>query len=167
MHLERNYTLREIQREVRDWTKANFDTSIEYHPLLGLVEEVGELAHAVLKSEQGIRGTIEEHEAAAQDAIGDATIYLLDLANRQKRKIVEPSYEDGDDAIIDVFYLVANVGFAAEAFTDDEDIDLDSIAQSLSNVCSSYGWDYLEIVNTTWDKVKQRNWVKDPDNGGV
>jgi len=39
---------------------------------MGLVEEVGELAHAHLKNEQGIRGTPEEHVQAKVDAIGEA-----------------------------------------------------------------------------------------------
>lgn len=42
---------------------------------LGLVEELGELAHALLKKAQRIRGTPDEHEAAAKDAIGDLLIF--------------------------------------------------------------------------------------------
>lgn len=54
-----------------------------YRPLLGVVEEVGELCHAHLKNEQGIRGTPEEWEAKKKDAIGDILIYLLDYATRE------------------------------------------------------------------------------------
>jgi NTP pyrophosphatase (non-canonical NTP hydrolase) len=43
---------------------------------LGVVEEVGELAHANLKEKQGIRGTTEEHIEAEKDAVGDILIYL-------------------------------------------------------------------------------------------
>lgn len=48
---------------------------------LGVAEEAGELCHSVLKSEQGIRGTTEKHADDIEDAIGDVTIYLLDLCN--------------------------------------------------------------------------------------
>lgn len=42
------------------------------------MEELGELCHAHLKQEQGIRGTAAQHEAKAKDAIGDILIYLAD-----------------------------------------------------------------------------------------
>jgi NTP pyrophosphatase (non-canonical NTP hydrolase) len=51
-------------------------------PLIGLVEEVGELAHAHLKQKQKIRGTYKEHQAAKIDAIGDIMIYLADYCAR-------------------------------------------------------------------------------------
>lgn len=55
-----------------------------YRPLLGVVEEVGELCHAHLKNEQGIRGTPEEWRTKKQDAIGDILIYLLDYCTREE-----------------------------------------------------------------------------------
>ncbi len=54
-----------------------------HRPLIGAVEELGELCHAHLKNEQGIRGTPEEHRVAKQDAIGDTLIYLLDYCNKE------------------------------------------------------------------------------------
>jgi NTP pyrophosphatase (non-canonical NTP hydrolase) len=50
---------------------------------MGMSEELGELNHALLKQEQGIRGTPEEHEEAAKDALADLWIYSLDLCNRR------------------------------------------------------------------------------------
>lgn len=60
-----------------------------YRPLLGVVEEVGELCHAHLKNEQGIRGTPEEWEAKKKDAIGDVLIYLLDYCSREGLDVEE------------------------------------------------------------------------------
>jgi NTP pyrophosphatase (non-canonical NTP hydrolase) len=75
------------------WRKVNFPYSRKVDPLLGLVEEVGELSHAVLKQRQGIRGTSDDHESAKRDAIGDIFIYLVDFCNREgvdiERCIVE------------------------------------------------------------------------------
>lgn len=51
------------------------------HGIYGLVEELGELARAQLKGEQGIRGTLEEHDQKAQDAIGDIFIWLAGYAS--------------------------------------------------------------------------------------
>ena len=73
--------LRRLQLEVTRWAERNFHRRESYQPLLGLMEEVGELAHAHLKEEQGIRGTPEELQAEARDAVGDIIIYLADYCN--------------------------------------------------------------------------------------
>lgn len=75
--------LRRLQIEQRAWTEKNFGERPAWHPLLGLVEEIGELAHAYLKREQGIRGTRAEHNEAIRDAIGDIVIYLCDFCSRE------------------------------------------------------------------------------------
>jgi len=81
--------LRTLQDGHRQWLHHNFGEQQEHQALLGLIEEVGELAHAHLKAEQNIRGSLEEHREEAKDAIGDIVIYLAsycttngyDLAN--------------------------------------------------------------------------------------
>ena len=75
-------SLKEIQKEQGEWSARNFDNKKIYQPILGATEEVGELAHAYLKMEQGIRGTKEEHQAAMKDSIGDCCIFLMDLCNQ-------------------------------------------------------------------------------------
>lgn len=69
-----------IQNEQKAWVKHNFPTSTPlWVSALGVAEESGELCHAVLKQSQGIRG---DHSAEMIDAIGDITIYLIDLCNK-------------------------------------------------------------------------------------
>lgn len=102
--MAQTYDLRDLQERLKAWVAYNFTDrqgrfkdprGVPYHPLLGVVEEVGELAevlipaslslylgrlaHATLKQEQGIRGTAEDLEAQAQDAIADLVIFLMDL----------------------------------------------------------------------------------------
>jgi NTP pyrophosphatase (non-canonical NTP hydrolase) len=72
-------TLAKLQDDQREWVRRNFGDRPYWHPLLGAVEELGELAHACLKGEQGIRGTVEEHDAKAKDAVADTIIYLADF----------------------------------------------------------------------------------------
>lgn len=89
--------LKKVQREQRDWAIKNFGNTgapaknpIPGHgSLLGAMEELGELCHAHLKESQGIRGTAEEHQAKAKDAIGDIIIYLADYCNRRGFNIEE------------------------------------------------------------------------------
>ena len=68
--------LKHLQTEVDKWQQRNFAPICPYQPLLGLQEEVGELAHAHLKQEQNIRGLWQEHQQAKKDAVGDILIYL-------------------------------------------------------------------------------------------
>ena len=70
-------SLRELQEQQAPWVRHNFGDRPSYWPLLGVMEELGELAHAHLKQEQGIR-VGEDHEAGAKDAIGDVVIFLAD-----------------------------------------------------------------------------------------
>lgn len=73
--------LDELQAEVFAWQTKNFGEQESENSLLGCVEEVGELCHAVLKQRQGIRGTPEEHVEAAKDSIGDLMIFLLNYCS--------------------------------------------------------------------------------------
>lgn len=75
----------DLQRRHGDWCHKNFgesDRSI-LHCALGVCEEAGELAHSILKADQGIRGDQAEHDLAARDACGDIVMYLLDLCARK------------------------------------------------------------------------------------
>jgi len=74
--------LHQLQAEVTAWSQRNFPNNKPYHPLLGAMEELGELTHAHLKLEQGIRGSESELKAAKIDAIGDIIIYLADYCGR-------------------------------------------------------------------------------------
>lgn len=90
-----SFSLSEFQREVHEWATANFDNQEAYRPLMGISEELGELAdadedtrlnglasiigrlmHAQLKQEQGIRGSFDKHQAAKEDAVADIIVYL-------------------------------------------------------------------------------------------
>lgn len=75
--------LRGIQEEQKQWSKRNFPDSTHIEPLMGMVEEIGELFHAELKRRQGIRGTEEEHIEAAKDAVGDVVIYMMDYCTKR------------------------------------------------------------------------------------
>lgn len=65
--------LHDLQREHAEWQEKNFGFPSPEQLFLGVVEEVGELAHAQLKMAQGIRGV---GEADVKDAVGDVVIFL-------------------------------------------------------------------------------------------
>lgn len=72
--------IREIQKEQKEWQEKNFGQSPAHHPLLGISEEVGELCHAHLKNEQGIRGS-EDNLPEIKDALADIFIFCCGYAN--------------------------------------------------------------------------------------
>ena len=75
-------SIRGFQAMHRLWLDHNFPAQLEHEPLLGIIEEAGELAHAHLKHGQGIRGIDrEEFERQATDAIGDIMIYIASYCN--------------------------------------------------------------------------------------
>lgn len=87
-------SLNEIQTQIREWANRNFGQNIskrtgqelnEICPFMGIVEELGELAHAELKSHQGIRGFDDPkvYTDARDDALSDILVYLCDFAGRQ------------------------------------------------------------------------------------
>jgi NTP pyrophosphatase (non-canonical NTP hydrolase) len=69
-------TLSLLQHQHRPWVAHNFPTAKPHHPLLGAMEELGELSRAHLKEELGIRGNPLNHAASARDAVGDIVIFL-------------------------------------------------------------------------------------------
>lgn len=88
-----------LQEEQKVWADHNFGhLKSDYNaPFKGMVEELGELSHALLKQEQGIRGTYEQHELAAQDAVGDMLVFLSDFCNKKGwdlQEIIETTWTD-------------------------------------------------------------------------
>lgn len=85
-----------IQADHFEWTKKNFPEQEAFDCFMGVVEEVGELAHADLKKKQGIRGDAEGHDAEARDAVGDIMIYLMGYCSKREwvmSEILEETWE--------------------------------------------------------------------------
>lgn len=70
-----------LQVELCRWQAKNFGGGILWQQALGVCEEAGELAHAVLKHAQRIRGydDREKFVEEAGDAIADCAIYLMQV----------------------------------------------------------------------------------------
>lgn len=72
--------LTELQKERDVWVARNFPGDTPHNSLLGAVEELGEIAHHVLKLQQGIRGSDEHHLEEIEDGVADCVIFLAGLA---------------------------------------------------------------------------------------
>lgn len=85
------HTFSSIQKLASDWSNKNFGNHFGsgYRNLLGIAEEVGELCHAQLKGEQGIRHTPEEILQMKKDAIGDIIIFICNYCDSQNLSLHE------------------------------------------------------------------------------
>lgn len=83
-------TLTEMMKDIQAWSTQNFGDNKgihEFGPLVGMMEELGELSHAVLKKHQDIRhedwqGVDYLGHTPAEDALADIFVYALDFAWR-------------------------------------------------------------------------------------
>ena len=83
MHYTPQQSVRLVQVEQKPWITHNFGDRPAWMPLVGVMEELGELAHYFLKMAQGIRGTEKEHRAGIKDAVADIVIFLCDFCTSQ------------------------------------------------------------------------------------
>lgn len=80
-------TIEEFEAQHREWAKANFPDATAEDAWLGMVEEIGELAHALLKRRQGIKGMDDDvnFKAAVLDACADAAIFCVHHQELERR----------------------------------------------------------------------------------
>lgn len=77
------FTLKQLQEEQKPWVLHNFGEGQPYQPLLGLVEEIGELSGAVDQMEGCINDTDwSDASEETKDAIADIVVYMCDYASR-------------------------------------------------------------------------------------
>lgn len=83
----RTFTLDELAAEHKTWEAHNFPVEGQIpeigvlRGIVGMCEELGELAHSVLKMYQGIRGD-EAHIDRAKDAVGDLIVYATGVTDK-------------------------------------------------------------------------------------
>lgn len=66
------------QKDFAEWQRQNFGGCTIEEMCLGMAEEVGEMAHWILKSKQGIRGaTPEQAKEKIADAFADTLVFGL------------------------------------------------------------------------------------------
>jgi NTP pyrophosphatase (non-canonical NTP hydrolase) len=147
-------TLEQLQEEVSEWSHRNFPNNKPYHPLLGLVEEHGELHDA--------GNSIE-----VEDAIADAVIYLADYCARNGIKLRDSGEEPKNGLRwLCHYHLKGEQGIR---YKPDEIPALkqrcsDQIVSNLKRQADYSGICFADAITRTWNKVKQRDWQKNPIN---
>lgn len=90
--------LAEIQLERDEWVHRNFPDDVAEDSFYGMVEELGELSHHLLKRRQGIRGGVVDHAAEIKDACADLVIFMLGIASHEGFVL--------EDAIVETWMMV-------------------------------------------------------------
>lgn len=150
--------------EVGQWAEKNFDI---HSPAIGILEEIGEAAHCILKRKQGIRGfdNPEHFKAKLEDALADIAIYGFHanfLCQGKSWTISDIKVSPGDDDLVKSELLLSRLAEYSSRILCGDEIQ-ESVASILDH-CNAlalvYGIDFTNAVETTWAKVSQRDWRK-------
>lgn len=144
-------------------------------PLMGMMEELGELYEADVAGDPG----------GAADATGDIAIYLCDYCCREGIKFparpVLPEEKQYDDTLAGmVVYLGRLYHCTLKRHQGIRGMSFDGLYnQTRDDAVVGFAWhlhkyahvakdiNLLTILNTTWHKiVKKRDWRADPNEGG-
>lgn len=165
-------TINVLAQEIAAWAEKNFPVHI---PAWGVLEEIGELTHCLLKRAQGIRGFADDahFKKESLDAVADIAVYMLHhIAIAGKRFFVSDEWETSALFDItdknDVQEVLAEWVDNVACLLRDEDFDTHgveihiSILQTASMFAVALGSNLETVLVETWDRVKQRDWAKNP-----
>ncbi len=178
-----NRIVSELIQDVGDWSKLNF--AEKQAPLMGVVEEVGEACHCILKNIQGIRGYDNEHTfiTELQDAMADAMIYLCNFAynhnaffsfNRNVRDVPRPDDRGSNVILSHVLQAISSMLNHEYSYTtDNKEADSSLYSVFCQRFCSAmelwaalYYIDLEAVTFITWaEHVRKRDWKKNALKG--
>ena len=163
-----NKTLNEIQSELKVWTEYNFGQQTPEIPILSMIEELGELSHAILKEKQDIRQS--DFLSDKKDAIADLTIYCLNYLNTIDKPYRENSIFE-ECSVLEYLQLISkNISKLTIDLEDEKDIHFSTITCNviiifIQCLSKTLDIDFLTTVNEVWEQVKLRDWKKYPKDG--
>lgn len=165
-------TARDIIKEIGEWAANNWPAD-KHAPDLGIVEELGEATHCILKRIQKIRGFDNDNHFKEQlkDAFADAGIYLLHYCFKNALPL---SFAPTGNVVVNsdrqfLSYAMRNainlVDYE-EVLDDNKTILVAPCAQRIWNTLFAWAQKYdiqlEDAVRSTWQKVSQRDWKQNP-----
>jgi hypothetical protein len=174
----------ELIQHVGEWADYNFRDKRAAD--LGMIEELGEGCHCILKRFQGIRGFRDPmfFNEKFTDALADMVIYLADWCymhnaffkfGRNQHNLPAMTQQDERKVLCHILQALASM-MAYDEVTKGDKIDATMegsygmIAQRMAT-----GIEYWAIihnidlklaVSAAWAKVRTRDWTKQPDTAG-
>lgn len=145
---------KQLQKDHKTWAFNNFGEQDVNDYALGLIEEVGKLAHSVLKRKQGIRNT-EDHDSLIRDAIGDITIYLVGFCTGYNKELTHSCMDlvkgRGDSLAHCLILISINMNRVIVSKADFTTVI--ELIESLMQFCFTEGIYYEQVVKETWTNV--------------
>jgi hypothetical protein len=160
----------ELTVAVGEWSKRNFGD--KQNPYLGLIEELGELSHCLLKRQQGIRGyeSPSFFQGEYMDALGDICIYAANYAYNEGIAAQWPNRilaeETANRYIARACYYLFRLSMSPEVPSDLE-VSLNGLLSSIAHLAALEQLDLAEIAEKTWEVVSVRDWIVNAQDGKV
>jgi hypothetical protein len=159
----------ELTNAVGEWSQRNFGK--KQNPYMGMVEELGELAHCLLKREQGIRGFENPGFFLDQymDALGDICIYAANFAYNEKLKVDWPYQKlDGtsNDQIAYACFWLSQLQMLPELH-EDMGRRLFCLLGCIRSLARQEELNLEEVAQQTWERVSVRDWKVNSQDGNV
>lgn len=170
----------ELQAEQRPWVLHNFGPGHPHQPLLGMVEELGELLDNV----------DSWNTKEIKDALADATIFCADYCTKRNWDFskVYPAPEnmgggtiaasrDVDKSLRYAFRELAraahhqlkseqNIRGSKDKHEQEGAAAIRTVLVLLESMAAHFGWSLMEITTPVWAKVKKRDFKKNALTGG-
>lgn len=171
------FTPGQLQTEQKPWVAHNFGPGQPHQPLLGMIEECGELLDAINNWD------VKE----IKDALADCVIFCSDYCTKRgwdfgKLYPEGPAWECSPSRDIEKT-LVASMRLLAEAAhhqlkseqgirgkTEEHEqkgaSPVRHCLMGLKAIALHFGWNLMEITESVWAKVRQRDFKKNALTGG-
>lgn len=179
----RMQTMSQLIEEIGSWSQNNFQD--KQAPALGMIEEIGELCHGILKRTQGIRGFDEPVKFVNHiyDAFGDVMIYACNLAYNHgaffcfSRNVQSPAVDLSRPDYFILSHLLQSVAAICNQETReiaDRNAEITIYNAMLQRFCTTmevwaaqYSINLEDATRHTWNNiVLKRNWKTDAEAGG-
>lgn len=161
-----------IQNEIEQWAGRNFPDTPIHRPVLGMVEELGELIDADLKGS----------EVECKDAVGDFAVYAMHycvLRNWRYDEVIDKHAKPDARDIAPWFMILKeggelchsqlkweqNIRGTAESHEQAAKTALANLTFAVNRYCNMRRWKFEDIVKMTWETVKKRDWQKHQKDG--
>lgn len=153
-----------LQQEQKPWVAHNFGDRPSWQPLLGIIEEQGEMFEAFASNS----------EPDMKDALADIAIFMCDFCSAMDFEM-QPLYVSAVDMVSGPRPLVPigiRTGNLAHSYlkkaqgirgsVDEHNaamrLALTGILAHMVVAANGRGWDLLMLAHDTWQKVKRRDW---------
>lgn len=170
---------RELIADVGRWAESQ-PWHPKHAPDYGVVEELGELSHGLLKHLQGIKGfdNVDKFREHTLDCLGDVMVFLSHWCFLMGayyiptpiEKVRVPERMEMRDALSQCLGCAAQLLSFGNRADQQEAIHVSlasRLTQTLQIIAKMFGWDLLrDCLYPTWHRVRLRNFNLDKVRGG-